>query len=161
MVCHALLQGIFPTQGWNHVSCGSRIAVGLFIAKPLGKANVGNWESELKNAVEVKVAQSCLTLCDPKDYTVHRILQARILEWVAVPFSRGSAQLWSNSNLPHCRWILYQLSHQGSPKNAVEHIIVWLSRDDVGFILPGLLRGLVKCLSFIFQVYGRKFGPSL
>ena len=40
----------------------------------------------------VKVAQSCLTLCDPMDYTVHRILQARILEWVAFPFSRGSSQ---------------------------------------------------------------------
>ena len=37
---------------------------------------------------EVKVAQSCLTLCDPMDYTVHGILQARILEWVAVPLSR-------------------------------------------------------------------------
>ena len=40
-----------------------------------------------------KVAQSCLTLCDPTDYTVHGILQARILEWVAFPFSRGSSQL--------------------------------------------------------------------
>ena len=39
---------------------------------------------------EVKVAQSCLTLCDPMDSTVHGILQARILEWVAFPFSRGS-----------------------------------------------------------------------
>ena len=37
---------------------------------------------------EGKVAQSYLTLCDPMDYTV----QARILEWVAVPFSRGSPQ---------------------------------------------------------------------
>ena len=33
---------------------------------------------------EVKVTQSCLTLCDPMDYTIHGILQARILEWVAV-----------------------------------------------------------------------------
>jgi len=40
--------------------------------------------------VTVKVAQLCLTLCDPMDYTVHGILQARILEWVAFPFSRGS-----------------------------------------------------------------------
>ena len=31
----------------------------------------------------MKVAQSCLTLCDPIDYTAHGILQARILEWVA------------------------------------------------------------------------------
>ena len=40
----------------------------------------------------MKVAQSCPTLCDPMDYTVHGILQARILEWVAFPFSRGSSQ---------------------------------------------------------------------
>ena len=40
----------------------------------------------------VKVAQSCLTVCDPMDYKVHGILQARILEWVAFPFSRGSSQ---------------------------------------------------------------------
>ena len=40
--------------------------------------------------VKVKVAQSCPTLCNP--YTVHGILQARILEWVAFPFSRGSSQ---------------------------------------------------------------------
>ena len=39
--------------------------------------------------VNVKATQSCLTLCDPMDYRVHEeILQARILEWVAFPFSR-------------------------------------------------------------------------
>ena len=42
--------------------------------------------------VKVKVTQSCPTLCDPIGYTVHGILQARILEWVAFPFSRGSSQ---------------------------------------------------------------------
>ena len=42
--------------------------------------------------VKVKVTQSCLTLCDPSDCIVHGILQARILEWVAFPFSRGSSQ---------------------------------------------------------------------
>ena len=42
--------------------------------------------------MKVKVAMSCLTLCDPMDYTVHGILQAKILEWVAFPFSRGSSQ---------------------------------------------------------------------
>ena len=41
---------------------------------------------------KVKVTQLCPTLCDPMDYTVHGILQARILEWVAFPFSRGSSQ---------------------------------------------------------------------
>ena len=41
---------------------------------------------------KVKVAQSCLTLSDPMDYIVHGILKARILEWVAFPFSRRSSQ---------------------------------------------------------------------
>ena len=36
---------------------------------------------------------SCSTLCDPMGYTVHGILQVRLLEWVAFPFSRGSSQL--------------------------------------------------------------------
>ena len=43
--------------------------------------------------VKLKVTQLCPTLSDPMDYTVHGILQARILEWVAFPFSRGSSQL--------------------------------------------------------------------
>ena len=38
------------------------------------------------------VTQSCPTLCDPMDYTAQGILQTRILEWVAIPFSRGSSQ---------------------------------------------------------------------
>ena len=38
--------------------------------------------------VKVKVTQSCLTLCDPMDYTVLGILQDRILEWVVFPISR-------------------------------------------------------------------------
>ena len=42
--------------------------------------------------VKVKVAELCPTLCNPMDYIVHGILQARILEWVAFPFSRGSSQ---------------------------------------------------------------------
>jgi len=52
------------------------------------------------------------------DYTVHEILQARILKWVVFPFSRGSSPTQgSNPGLPHCRQVLYQLSHKGKPKN--------------------------------------------
>ena len=105
----------------------------------------------------MKVTQSRPTLCDPMDYTVHGILQARILDWVALPFSRGSShprikprspalqvdslpaepqgktknigvgslsllqQIFpaqeSNWGLLHFRWILYQLSYQGSPRS--------------------------------------------
>ena len=77
------------------------------------------WKVEVKE----KVAQSCPTLCDPTDYTAHGILQARTLEWVAFPFSRGIFPTQgSNPGLPHCRQILYQLSHQGSPR-----ILAWVA----------------------------------
>ena len=51
----------------------------------------------VKVGMGVLVAQLCQTLCDPKDCippgsSVHRILQARILEWVANAFARGSSQ---------------------------------------------------------------------
>ena len=47
---------------------------------------------QLKQYMHSIYTQSCLTLCDPIDYTVHGIPQARILEWVAFPFSRWSSQ---------------------------------------------------------------------
>ena len=52
-----------------------------------------------------RVAESCLTLCGPMDYTVHGILQARILGWVAFPFSRGSS--WPrNQTGVSCNWAI-------------------------------------------------------
>ena len=64
-----------------------------------------NWtESPYINIQFISVTQSCPTLCDPVNYTVHGILQARILEWVPHPFSRGSSQpKESNPGLLHCR----------------------------------------------------------
>ena len=54
----------------------------------------------------VKVAQSCPSLCGPMDYTVHRTPQARILEWVAFPSSRGSSQPrdWTHVSHIACRF---------------------------------------------------------
>ena len=62
-------------------------------------------------AVKVKVTRLCPTLCDPMDYTVHEILQARILEWSSLSLLQGI--------FPTCRWILYQLSHKGSPVSSI------------------------------------------
>ena len=65
------------------------------------------------------------TDCSPPGSSVHGILQARILEWVAIFFSRESSQPrnqtqeW-NPCLLHCRQILYQLRCQGSPKRERE-----------------------------------------
>ena len=50
---------------------------------------------------KVKVSQWCLTLCHPMNYTVHGILQARILDWVAFPFSRGSSQPRDRTQVSH------------------------------------------------------------
>ena len=47
----------------------------------------------------MKVAQSCLTLCDPMGYTVHGILETRILDWVDFPFSRESAKPWDQTQV--------------------------------------------------------------
>ena len=62
---------------------------------------IGKIEMELCVWCEVKVAQSCLTLCDPTDYLVHGILQARILEWVAIPFFRRSSQPRDQTQVSH------------------------------------------------------------
>ena len=75
---------------------------------------------------ESEVAQSCPTLCNPMDcslpgFSVHGIFQARVLEWVAISFSRGSSQprdrtwvfhivgrrftLWATREAPYCRGV--------------------------------------------------------
>ena len=47
------------------------------------------------------VSQSCPAVCDPMDYSVRGILQDRILEWVAFPFSRGSPQPRDQTQVSH------------------------------------------------------------
>ena len=56
-----------------------------------------NGSFHLGDAVDHLSAQSCSTLCDPMDYSlpgfsVHEILQSRILEWIVISYSRGSSQ---------------------------------------------------------------------
>ena len=76
--------------------------------------------------VVMLVAQSCPDLWDPMDCSppgspVHEIFQIRIWEWVAIPFSRRIFPTQgSDPSLPHCRQILYRLSHQGSPQNKIK-----------------------------------------
>ena len=79
--CHFLLQGIFPTQGSN--------------------PGLPHWRQTLyclsHQGSPMLVAQLCPSLCDavdcsPPGSSVHGFLQARILEWVAISFSRGSSQ---------------------------------------------------------------------
>ena len=77
------------------------------------------------NDVSHVFSQSRLTLCDPMDYSppgssAYGVIQTRILEWVAISFSRGSS-LGLNQGLLHCRQVLYYLSHQGRPKYIHPH----------------------------------------
>ena len=96
----------------------------------------------------VLVTESCLTLCDPMDYSppgssVHRMLQARTLEWVAMPSSRGIFPTQGlNPGLLHCRQILYHPSHPGSPpltqagtnnrQNSQQHPTLYFLGEDTG-----------------------------
>ena len=59
--------------------------------------------------------------CSPPGSSVHEILQARILEWVAVPFSRGSSQSRDGPRSPALQADSLPLSHQGSPD-----ILIWV-----------------------------------
>ena len=64
--------------------------------------------------------QSCPTLCDPVDCsppesTVHGILQARILEWVAISFSRGSSQLGDRTQVSCFGWWILYIEPPGKP----------------------------------------------
>ena len=64
----------------------------------------------------MKVTQSCPTLCDPTDETVHGILQARILQWVPFPFSRRSSQPRNQPGSPALKVGSLPAEPQGKPK---------------------------------------------
>ena len=90
----------------------------FWIAQKKEKANT-------KRCALCLVARSCPALCDPVDcspqgFSVHGVLQARMLEWVAIPFSRGSFPSRDRTQVSCIgRWILYHLSHQGSPQSCL------------------------------------------
>ena len=67
--------------------------------------------------VKVKVIQSCLTLCNPMDYTDHGILQARILEY-SVPFSRDLSNTGIKPRSPTLQADSLPAEPQGKPKNS-------------------------------------------
>ena len=93
----------------------------------------------------MKVAQSYPTLCDPMNYTVHEILQARILEWVAFPFSRGSSQLRS----PTLQGDSLPAEAQGKPRNTVVgslSLLQWI------FQTKESNQGLLHCRQILYQL---------
>ena len=89
--------------------------------------NQQKWNKWLLAGVvcNAQLLQSCPSLCDPRDCgppgsSVHGILQARILEWAAVPFSMGSSQPRDRTHIPAAPALQEDsilLSHQGNPLN--------------------------------------------
>ena len=71
------------------------------------------------NVWECLVAQSWLTLCDPMDCSpsVHGILQARILEWVAMPSPRGSSQPKDQTQVSLITGGFFAIGAPSKPKN--------------------------------------------
>ena len=104
------------------------------------------------------LAQSCPTLCHPMDCSLpgsstHGILQARLLKWVAISYSRGSSQYRDRTQVScdSCidRWILYQLCHMGSSKNTGEGSLSLLQRI---FQTQESMRGLLHCGWILYQL---------
>ena len=89
----------------------------------------------------VSHTQLCLTLCasmdcGPSCYSVYEILQARILDWVAILFSRGIVPIQgSNPGLLHYRQILYCLIYQGSLVIRTSLLVPFLSLKDVESVI--------------------------
>ena len=99
----------------------------------------------------VLVMQSCPALCDPMYYahqappSVHGIFQARILEWVAIAFSRGIFPTQgSNPGLPHCRQMLLPSEPPGKSIAMINVVSILKSRD---IALPTKV-SLVKAIIF-------------
>ena len=100
--------------------------------------------------MKVLVAQLCLTLCDPRDcsppgFSVHEILQARILEWVAIPFSRGSS--WSKDwTLISCiTGRFFTIWVTGKPRICLQcgksGFDLWVEKGSIPVFLPGEFHG--------------------
>ena len=102
--------------------------------------------------VKVQVSQSCPTLCDPMDYTAHGILQARILKWVAFPFSRGSSQPRDGTLIslsPSLQADSLPAEPQGKPKNTGVGSLFLLQQI---FLTQELNWCLLHCRQILYQL---------
>ena len=102
-----------------------------------------------KKIVKVKVAQNCPTLCDPMDYTVHGILKARILKWIAFSFSGGSSQPRDQTEVSRIAGRLYtSWATKGSP-STLKWEAYLLQRI---FPTQGSNRSLLHCRQILYQL---------
>ena len=98
---------------------------------------------------KVKVAQLCPTLCNPMDHTVHGILQARILEWVAFPFPGDLPNPGIEPRSPTLQAGSLPAEPLGKPKNTG---VGTLSLLQGIFLTQGLNWGLLHCRRILYQL---------
>ena len=99
--------------------------------------------------VKVKVAQSCLTHCDPMNYTVHRTLQARILEQVAFLSPGDLPNTGTEPRSPALQVDSLPAEPQGKPKNTG---VGSLSLLQGIFLTQESNRGLLHCRRILYQL---------
>ena len=116
---------------------------------PEGKIQLLTVISVVSECSCVKVAQSCPTLCDPMDYTVHGNVQARILEWVAFPFSRESSQPGIKPRSPAMQADCLPAEPQRKPKNTPVSRLSLLQQI---FLAQELNQGLLHCRRILYQL---------
>ena len=97
----------------------------------------------------VKVTQLCPSLYNPMNYTVHGILQARILERLAVPFSRGSSQPRDRIQVSHIAGVFFTSWATGKSKNTGVGSLPLLQRI---FPTQELNWGLLHCRWILYQL---------
>ena len=126
--------------------------------------------------VKVKVAQSCPTLCELTDYTVHGILQARVLEWVAVSFFRGSSHpgieprspalqayslpaepqvkhpVFISLHISEVKWLCLSKLFQNTFLSCFDSFIISLNEDNLTMFISANVSSLQK-RSLSLQVY--------
>ena len=99
--------------------------------------------------LKVKVTQLCPALCDPMDYRVHGILQARILEWVAFLFSRGLPNPGIELRSPALQLDFSPAEPPGKPKNTGMGSLSLLQRI---FLTLESNWGLLHCRRILHQL---------
>jgi len=132
---HFLLWGIFPLQGLN--------------LNHLPSLCLRHWQVDSLPPVSPGIAHIEVSLCDTMDCTVHGILQAKILQWVAFPFSRGSFQPRIEPRSPALQADSLPAETQGKPRNTGVGSLSLLQQT---FPTQELNWGLLHCRRILYQL---------
>ena len=132
---HFLLWGIFPLQGLN--------------LNHLPSLCLRHWQVDSLPPASPGIAHTEVSLCDTMDCTVHGILQAKILQWVAFPFSQGSFQPRIEPRSPALQADSLPAETQGKPRNTWVGSLSLLQQT---FPTQELNWGLLHCRWILYQL---------